>query len=214
MMLMPFSRMGAEKGALPVVQALDGVAGMLAGDPGDAAGFLRDLAVEGERGFQGDERAFGSNPAGEIFVEMLGLFFQDAADYLDSGAAKFGQAFAGYGGIGVAHGGHYFFYSGGDDGFGAGASAAGGAAGFERYVESRAASFLSCFFQCDDFGMVAAVVVVEAFADDFAVFDQDCADDWVRMREGYPAECANKGAHHPSLVCGGNRAHVAKLIRA
>ena len=34
-----------------VAQALDSFARLLAGDPGGAAGFLSDLAVEGERGF-------------------------------------------------------------------------------------------------------------------------------------------------------------------
>ena len=64
-----------------------------------------------------------------------------------------------------------FFISGGDDGFGAGAGAAGGAAGFERYVESGAAGVFSGLFERDDFGVVATVVIVEAFADDFSIFD-------------------------------------------
>ena len=58
-----------------VAKALNCVARLLAGDPGGAAGFLCDLTVEGERGFQRDERSFGLYPAGEIFVEVLGLFF-------------------------------------------------------------------------------------------------------------------------------------------
>ena len=79
------------------------------------AGFLGDLAVEGERGLQGDERAPGFYPASEIFIQVLRLFFQNAADHADSRATKLGEAFAGNSGIGVAHGGDYFFYFGGND---------------------------------------------------------------------------------------------------
>ena len=38
-------------------------------------------------------------------------------------------------------------------------------------------------------GMVAAVVIVEAFADHFAVLNEDRADDGIRMREGGSASC-------------------------
>ena len=115
------------------------------------AGSLGDLAVEGERGFQGDERELGANPAGEIFVQVLRLFFSNAADHLNSGAAKFCEALAGNGGIGVAHGGDDALHSGGDDGFCAGAGAAGGAAGFESDVESGAARILSGLFRARRF---------------------------------------------------------------
>ena len=63
-----------------VAQPLDGVVRSLASDRGSAAGFLGDLAVEGECGFQGDERELGANPAGEIFIQVLRLFFSNAAD--------------------------------------------------------------------------------------------------------------------------------------
>ncbi len=75
-----------EEGVGFVAQVLDCVARFLAGDPGDAAGRLGDLAVEGERGFQGDERALGLNPPGEIFVVASGEIFQYAVVYLNSRA--------------------------------------------------------------------------------------------------------------------------------
>ena len=76
----------------------------------------------------------------------------------------------------------------------AGAGAAGGAAGFEGDVESGAAGFFAGFFQGDDFGVVAAVVVVEAFADDAVIFDDDAADARVGMREGCAALREGQGA--------------------
>ena len=68
------------------------------------------------------------------------------------------------------------------------------AARFQRDVESRAARSPTGFFQGDNFGVVAAVVRVESFADYAAILYQDCADDRIRMREGNTAprqiECA------------------------
>ena len=93
---------------------------------------LGDLAVERERGFQSDERALGSNPPGEVFVVAAGKIFQYAVVYRNSRALKLGEAFAGDGGIRIAHCRDHSFDAGGDDGFGAGAGASGGAAGFER----------------------------------------------------------------------------------
>ena len=58
-------------------------------------------------------------------------------------------------------------------------------------------------FKRDDFGMVAAVVIVEAFADHFAVLNEDRADEGIRMREGGSASRSSVRAqkiHFSSLV--------------
>ena len=77
------------------------------------------------------------------------------------------------GGIRIEHRGDDALDSCGDDRVRAGAGAAGGAAGFEGDVERCAARFFAGFFQRDDFGVVAAIVGVEAFADDAVIFDDD-----------------------------------------
>ncbi len=79
----------------------------------------------------------------EVFVVAAGYLLANAQTYFDSGAPKFGEAFAGNGGIGVTHGNDNAFHSSCDDCFRAWASAAGGATRFESDVESRAARFLS-----------------------------------------------------------------------
>jgi hypothetical protein len=55
-----------------MTELLDGVARDFTGDPSSASRARRDLAVEGERGFQGDEGQASANPFGEIFVELAG----------------------------------------------------------------------------------------------------------------------------------------------
>ena len=69
-----------------VTQMLNGVARLLAGDLSLPSGFLRNLAVEGERGFQSDERAFGLNPPGEVFVVTMGASFHGRRAHRDSRA--------------------------------------------------------------------------------------------------------------------------------
>ena len=152
-----------------MAHALHGVARLLAGNPGDAAGALRDLAVERQRGFQRNQRKFRVNPAREIFVQVLRLFLQHAAADANSGAAQFRQSLAGNGGIGVVHRGDYAFDSRGNDRFRARAGAACVAARFERDVESGAARIFPRVLECDDFRVIATVVVVKSFAHNSAV---------------------------------------------
>ena len=105
------------------------------------------MAVEGERGFQSDEREAGANPFGEIFVEFAGGdFLLNAYCYFDSCAAELREASACDGGIWILRCGYDSFNSRGDDCFRAGAGAACGAAGFEGDVESCAARFFAGLF--------------------------------------------------------------------
>ena len=151
------------------------------------------MAVEGERGFQRDEGQAGANPFGEIFIEFAGGGFVNACGYFDSCAAELYEASACDGGIWILHCGDHSFDSCGDDCVCAGAGAACGAAGFEGDIESCATGLFASFFQGDDFGVVEAVVVVEAFADDAAIFDDDAADARIGVREGCAA-CARARA--------------------
>ena len=58
-----------------MTEVLDGVARGFTGDPSSASRARRDLAVEGEGGFQCDEGQTSANPFGEIFVELAGRGF-------------------------------------------------------------------------------------------------------------------------------------------
>jgi len=97
------------------------------------------------------------------------------------------------------------FDAGSNDGFGAGACAAGGAARFEGYVECRAARLCAGFSQCDDFGVVTVVVIVETLANDTPALYQYRADDRVGMRERDAAERLRLRARHVKIVCVANR---------
>ena len=60
----------------------------------------------------------------------------------------------------------------------------------KRHVRCCAASFLTRRFQCDDFGVMAPVILVETFTDNPPAVDRiannDTAYGWVRTREANP----------------------------
>ena len=66
-----------EQGVGGVAQVLDCLARCFARDRSGRAGALGDLAVERERAFQGDEGKAGSNPFGEIFVQLAGVLLRE-----------------------------------------------------------------------------------------------------------------------------------------
>jgi hypothetical protein len=88
------------------------------------------------------------------------------------------------GGIWILRRGYDSSDSCGNDCVCAGAGAACGAAGFEGDVESCAAGFFASFFKGDDFGVVEAVVVVKAFADDATIFYDDTTYAGIGMSDG------------------------------
>ena len=117
---------------------------------------------------------------GEGVVEVAGLLLKDAKGDFDAGGAEFCDSLAADEGVGIFGGDDDAGDSGGDEGVGAGAGAAVVAAGLEGDVGGCAAGgdVSRCgLFEGDDLGVVAVVVEVCAFADDFCpcLFDEDAA---------------------------------------
>jgi hypothetical protein len=159
------------------------------------------LAVEGERGFERDERKAGANPLGKTFVGRLGLLCE-AFDELnfDAGAFQRCEPSPSNLRIRIFHRRINIFYSGRDNGFGARAGAASGAARLQGHVERCASRFFPSFFQRDDFRVVATVIDVEAFAYYAAILYEDCADNRIRMRKSETSLRQIEGALHVRVV--------------
>ncbi len=94
---------------------------------------------------------------------------EDAAGHFDSGGAQAGETLAADQGVGIGHGSDHAANAGGDDGIGAGRRASLVGAGFEIDVERGATGFFSRLFDGEHFGVLDAVVGVEAGADDFSI---------------------------------------------
>ncbi len=173
-----------EDGVAGVAEELDFVASGGAGEPvrlvGEARGGWRSqFAIEGESGFEGDEGGAVPDEVCEGFVEVSGLLLEYAEGDFDSGSAKFLDALTAYLWVGVLRGDDAAGDSGGDEGVGAGRGAAVVAAGLEGDVgggsvggEVAGGGLLEGY----DFGVVAVVVEVGAFADCFSVADENAAD--------------------------------------
>ena len=127
----------------------------------------------------------------------------------NAGGAQCFHAVAGDVGIGIAGGGDDACDSGGDEGFGAGAGAAGVIAGFEGDVGGAALETisLSCYcwlFEGGDFGVVEEVVFVPAFADELAgAVEDDAADGGIGRGEADAAAGEFESALHPVGVLSG-----------
>lgn len=110
---------------------------------------------------------------GEGFVEVAGSLLEDADGDFDVGGAESLNAFAADTGIGILRGDDAASDAGFDEGVGAGWGSAVVAAWFERDVGGGAFDGVAergCLFEGDDLGVVAVVVEVGAFADDFGCF--------------------------------------------
>jgi hypothetical protein len=177
---------------------------------GKARGWRRgDLAVHGEGGFEGYEWGSVLNEVGEGFVEIAGLLFEDADGDLDAGGAKFGETLAADLWVGVLRGDDAAADARGDEGIGAGASAAVVAAWFEGDVRRGALGGQSQFrrlFQRHDLGVVAVGVEVGAFADDlsgmrrFVWANQNAAYLRVRRGQAQRLRCELEGSLHMDFV--------------
>jgi len=172
---------------------LDGGPGGFAGDPVGLAGLVGrggrgDAAVEGHGDFHEDEGALRLAPMGEGFVEAAGFWLAEADGGLDAGGLQGLEAVAGDGGVGVDGGGDDAADAGGDEGLGAGRGAAGVVAGLEGDVGGAALDRvpgLLCGFESGDFGVVALLVLVPAFAGDLAgTIQEDAADGGIGRGEG------------------------------
>src|SRR5258707_87510 len=71
-------------------------------------------------------------------------------------------------------------------------SASGVIAGFEIDVECCAPRFFACRFQGDNFGVIAPIVLMKAFADNFAVADDHAADQRIWAGESNSFACQRK----------------------
>ena len=102
--------------------------------------------------------------------------------------------------IRVAHRNHYAPDSRGDNRISARPGPACMAARFERDVHRRPARLRARLAKCYDFRMIAFVIDVKAFADDFIVLYQHSAHDriWVREANAFAREL--QGAAHVKIV--------------
>ena len=161
-------------------------AGDFARDPALVVVGGGDLAVEGEGGFQGDQRLARAHEVDEGLVQLFGFRGEFVGDgYGDAGRAQGSETLAGDERVGILHGGDYFGDAGGDDRFGAGGGAALVRAGFEIEVERRAAGLVARLFQRVDFCVLYAGVGVEAASYNLAIAHDHGADH--RVGTGLPA---------------------------
>ena len=108
-----------------------------------------NAAVERHGDFHPDERALVLDPAGEAFVDAAGFGLADAERDLDAGGAQAIGAVSRDIGIGIDGGGDDALDAGGDQGFRAGAGAAGVVAGLEGDVGGGAAeAFFRVLLAC------------------------------------------------------------------
>ncbi len=114
---------------------------------------------------------------GEGVVEVAGLLFENTESDFDVGGAEFFDALAADPRVGILSGDDAAGDAGGDECVGAGSGAAVVAAGLEGDVGSGALSGEAArggLFQGYDFGVVALVVEVSAFADDLGCISAWC----------------------------------------
>jgi hypothetical protein len=153
---------------------------LFAGYPGRLFAFAvsgkGELAVEGERGFQGYEGRVCGDPASEGFVESLRWFFEDTCFDFDFCSAQTGKTGASGLGIRIFHGGYDATDASGDESFSAGASSALVITRFECNVGSGSASAFACLSERDYFRVIEFVVDVKTFTNNCTVFDEDAAD--------------------------------------
>src|SRR5215470_14376281 len=169
-----------------MTHAVDFGACFFAGDPDVffAARFWEsELAVESERGFQGDKRFVSGDPAGEGFVELLRFGFEQTGFDFDSCGAQAGKSGATRFRIGILDGGDYARDASRENRFGARARASCVIAGLQSHIESGTASAVAGLFQRNDFTMVALVILMKPFAKDCAVLDDDATHCGIRAGE-------------------------------
>ena len=159
-----------------------------------------NLSVEGERGFERDKRPAGANPASEGFIQSVRVFLEDAGLGLNARGVEALDAATGDFRIRILHCGDNSREARGDDGVGAGAGAAFVAAGLETDVQRRAARFFARGLERNDFGMIAPVVLMKAFAEDFAVFDDHGADHGIGTGKPHAIAREVEGALHEGNV--------------
>ncbi len=165
-----------EDGVRAMTELLDLFAGCGAREPdwrgfGASAGRWREIAVGGQSGFEGDERAVLGDEAGEGVVELAGRLLKKADVDLDAGDAEAGDALAGDEGVWVDSGDDHASNAGGDKGVGARWGAAVVRARLEGDVGGSPGSGvaeIAGLLESDNFGVVAVSVEVRTLADDLS----------------------------------------------
>ncbi len=146
---------------------------------------------------------------GEGVVQVAGGLFEDAEGDFDVGGAKFLNALAADQGVGIPGCDDTAGDTGGDEGVGAWAGATVVAAGLEGDVGGGSfggEAALGCLFEGDDLCVIAVVVEVGAFADDFRhtavgrALCQDAAYLWVRRGEADGLCGEFEGSLHEDFV--------------
>ncbi len=197
-----------EDGVGGVAEALDLGAGRGAGEPVRLVGGsgLRgggEVAVDGKGGLEGDEGRVVLDEVGEGVVEVAGGLLEDAESDFDSGGAEFGDALAADLGVGVFGGDDDTGDAGGDEGVGAGAGSSVVGAGLEGDVGGGSGGVEAAFaglLEGGDLGVVAVVVEVSAFGEDFVVADEDAADLRVGRGESHGFASEGEGSLHEGFV--------------
>ncbi len=133
-------------------------------------------------------------------VEPPGFRFADArVDGYARGAKGFKPSACNFG-IGILGGGDNSGDACVEESLGARAGTAREIAGFERDVSRGAAGFFTSSFERDNFGVVAPVILVEAFADDVAGVNDDATYGGIGACEAdaFARDC--EGALHEAVV--------------
>src|SRR5579883_1580848 len=145
------------------------------GIPGLARG-RRDLAVEGHRGFQSDQRDAAADVVGEGLVDVEAVFDQQSGSDRNSGFAQALKPAAADQRVGIEHAGDHAANAGGDDGVGTRGRTPLVGAGLEIDIQGRAPGARAGLLEGEYLGVLKAVVNVRAGADDLAVLGYDhCA---------------------------------------
>jgi hypothetical protein len=162
-----------------------------------------EVAVDREGGFEGDEGRVSLDEVGEGVVEVAGRLLEDAESDFDSGGAEFGDALAADLWIGVFGGDDDPRDLCGDEGVGARAGSSVVRAGLKSDVGCGSGGVEAAFaglLEGGDLGVVAVVVEVSAFGDDFVVADEDAADLRVGAGEGDGLAGEGEGSLHEVFV--------------
>ena len=175
-------------------------------------GWWSEFAVNGESGFEGDKGSSVLDEVSEGVVEVARRLFEDTEGDVDVGGAEFLNSLAADLRVRVLGGDDAATDASGDESVGTGAGAAVVTAGFEGDVSGGVfGGEATCggLFEGDDFGVVAVVVEVRAFADDFGCaasggrLGEDTAYLGVRGGEADGLAGELEGTLHEDFVLGG-----------
>ena len=202
-----------EDGVAGVSETLDFGSRFGAGEPvwlvGNARGEGRcEFAVGGECGLQSNKRRSVLDEMGEGVIEVSGLLFENAEGNFDAGAAEFCDTLTADLRVRVLGGDNAARDTGRDESVGTGAGAAVVTAGLECDICGGALGGDASgggLFEGDDFGVVAIVVEVGAFADDFGFLplsrtDEDATYLRVWGGEAGGLTCELEGSLHEGFI--------------